>query len=74
MEGNHLIPSAAEFARAFDEPFPRVCPDCRGTGLLALDKDGRVIHVRELSDKAVDVESFEECGRCSGEGYIYEQL
>lgn len=47
MEGNHLIPSAAEFARAFDEPFPRVCPDCRGTGMLALGMDGSIIGPRE---------------------------
>ena len=73
MEGNHLIPSAAEFARAFDEPFPRVCPDCRGTGMLALGMDGSIIGPRELPGIPADEVSFEQCGRCNGVGYNYEQ-
>lgn len=70
MEGNHLIPSDAEFARTFDEPAERLCPTCHGTGMLAIGMDGSIIEPRELPDIPADEVSFEQCGRCSGTGYI----
>lgn len=70
MEGNHLIPSDAEFARIFDEPAERPCPTCHGTGILAIGMDGSIIGPRELPDIPADEVSFEQCNRCSGTGYI----
>lgn len=70
MEGNHLIPSASEFARMFDGPAERLCPTCRGTGMLAIGMDGSIIGPQELPDIPANEVSFEQCGRCSGTGYI----
>ena len=70
MEGNHLIPADAEFARTFDEPAERQCHTCYGTGMLAIGMDGSIIEPRELPGIPADEVSFEQCGRCSGTGYI----
>ena len=70
MEGNHLIPSDAEFARTFDEPAERLCPTCHDTKVLALDMDGGIIGPGELPGVTADEVSVGRWGRSSGTGYI----
>lgn len=70
MEGNHLIPSPAAFAREFGPVAEAVCPECSGAGVVAVGMDGDIIPSCELHRIPSDEIERRTCRRCNGTGYI----
>ena len=69
MEGNHLIPSPAAFAREFGPVAETVCPECSGAGVVAVGMDGDIIPSCELHRVPIDEIGQRTCRRCNGTGY-----